>query len=103
MPGVVIEISRLVDDHFPGFVECLLIDWTGAKHVFVEKIPVVSGALSSTSSLPGTGVIACVVESEWRDREGRALVNINTAKPWGVESSAGQSKFVVLASQLIGA
>ena len=103
MQGVVIEISRLVDDHFPGFVECLLIDSAGEKHVFVEKAPVVSGELSSTSTLPAAGAIACVVESEWQDHEGRALVNINTEKPWGVESSAGQTRFVVLASQLVGA
>lgn len=37
-----VTITRLVDDAFPGWVECLLLDAAGNQHWFTEKVPVVS-------------------------------------------------------------
>jgi hypothetical protein len=41
----------------------------------------------------------CENELAWMDEAGRRLVRINTDHPWRIESMAGESRFVVLASQ----
>lgn len=101
MKAIAVEISQVVDDSgFSAFVECLLIDAIGQIHRFVEKEPVVSATVIDLESLPAPGVIACEVESEWLDSEGRLVVRAATTWPWGVESTAGSSSFVVFADQL---
>jgi hypothetical protein len=35
MDRVSISVLRYVDDNFPGFVECLLVDADGREHHFV--------------------------------------------------------------------
>jgi len=42
VPTLAVQITRYVDDHFPGFVECTFQDAEGKTHVFVEKVPIVS-------------------------------------------------------------
>lgn len=101
MKAIAVEITRVVDDSaYPTFVECLLVDALGKTHRFVEKEPVVSAADVNVDARPVPGVIACEVESEWVDSEGRSLVRAATTRPWGVESTAGSSSFVVFAEQL---
>ena len=101
MPALAVEISRFVDDHFPGFVECVLVDALGVRHLFIEKSPVVSTeSLLSTTSYPRSGTIPCEVQEEWQDLDGRSLVQVTTERPFGVESTSGQSRFVVLSSLL---
>jgi len=101
MKAIAVEISQVVDDGgYLTFVECLLIDAMGQRHRFVEKEPVVSATEIDIKSLPAPGVIACEVESEWLDSEDRLVVRAATARPWGVESTAGSSSFVVSAEQL---
>lgn len=101
MKAIAVEISQVVDDSgYPTFVECLLIDAMGQTHRFVEKEPVVSATGIDIESLPAPGVVACEVESEWLDSGGRSVVRVATTRPWGVESTAGSSSFVVLAEQL---
>ncbi len=39
MPTIPFQITAFVSDHFPGFVEGILIDAFGAKHTFVAKVP----------------------------------------------------------------
>ena len=99
--GVKVEISRYVDASFPGWVECTLVDALGVKHMFVEKVPVVTKAhLDAGISYPQPGVIACVVvETSERD-DGRQFVHVDTQSPWGVESTAGRSRFEVFPEQL---
>jgi hypothetical protein len=98
---VKIEISRYVDDSFPGWVECILVDALGVEHMFVEKVPVVTEAhLDENISYPQPGVIACVVLERSERDDGRQLVHIDTQKPWGVESTAGRSRFEVFPEQL---
>lgn len=96
-----VTIERLVDDDFPCFVECVLIDSDDCSHRFVEKAPVVSTAnLSLDSTFPQPGYIACVVEDEWTDKRGRQLVRVSTTNPWGIESTTGDTTFIVLHDQI---
>lgn len=100
--AIAIQIERFVDDHQPGFVECRLVDAHGLSHLFVEKIPVVTAAnIWSHSSYPQIGAIACEIESESIDAEGRMIAHVNTVQPWSVESTEGLTRFVVLASQVV--
>lgn len=102
MAEVNIQIERFVDDDQPGIVECSLLDASGTQHVFVEKGPIVSADhLWSDSTYPQPGAIRCTVEAELFDQLGRHLVRINTETPWGIESTSGESSFVVLGSQLV--
>jgi hypothetical protein len=57
--------------------------------------------LDGHSLYPQAGVVPCEVISRWQDDEGRQLVRINTAKPWGVESDEGVTEFVVLSEQVV--
>lgn len=102
MIAVTVQIERFVDDHFPGFVECRLVDALGYSHLFIEKVPVVTTEnLGSDSSYPCAGTIACEVESELSDEQGRKLLRVNTGRPWSVESTEGLSSFLVLSSQVV--
>ena len=102
MTAVVVEITRIVDDAFTGFVECFLVGAGLQAHTFVEKIPVVQSVpLRFDSVFPCSGTIRCRVESEFSDEAGRLLVRINTEHPDGVESTAGERRFVVLSSQVV--
>jgi hypothetical protein len=102
MPKLIIEILRYVDDHFPGWVECKLVDALSQEHLFVEKAPMVTSAyLGPESSYPQSGVIACEQEAQWVDESARKLVLVSTERPWGVESTTHLSNFVVLQAQLI--
>lgn len=95
-------ISRFVDEHQPGFVECELLDAGGELHLFVEKVPVVTQVdLWSSSSYPQPGAVPCLVEAEWKDEQGRPLARVSTEHPFHAESTTGKSGFVVLASQVL--
>src|SRR5262249_37063145 len=99
--GVKVEISRYVDASFPGWVECILVDALGFEHMFVEKVAVVTKVhLDAGISYPQPGVIACVVLERSERDDGRQLVHIDMQKPWGVESTAGRSRFEIFPEQL---
>jgi hypothetical protein len=101
MPAVSVQITRYVDDHFPGFVECVLVDVLGAAHTFVEKVPVVSTeSLSAASTYPRNGEIECEICREWQDAAGHAFSIVRIESPWGVESTSGESEITVSSSQL---
>jgi len=96
-----VAVQRFVDDHFPGFVECILVDSDGCEHRIIEKVPVVTTAnLSSDNAFPQPGQIACMVQDEWTDEQGRKLVRVSVDAPWGVESVSGKTTFVVFREQL---
>jgi len=96
-----VTIERFIDDYFLGLVECVLVDADNQMHRFVEKEPVVSNAnLSVDSAFPQPGYIACVIEDEWTDKRGRQLVRVGTIKPWGIESTTGETTFTVLHDQI---
>ena len=99
---LVVSIQRFVDDHFPGFVQCVVADADGFEHQFFEKVPVVTSAnLSSRSVYPQSGHIACTFEAEWIDDRGRKLARVSTVEPWGVESLTGETNFTVLREQIV--
>lgn len=102
MDTLSVTIQRFVDDHFPGFVECVLVDADGCSHLFVEKAPVVSAAnLLIDSAMPQPGHVACVVEDEWKDELGRQLLRVSTEAPWDIESMEGKKSFIVLSEQVM--
>jgi hypothetical protein len=101
MVALPVTIERFVDDEFPGVVECVLVDSDDCAHRFVEKAPVVSTVdLPFHSIFPQPGHIACLIQDEWTDERGRQLVRVDTVKPWGIESRAGETTFTVLREQI---
>jgi hypothetical protein len=102
MINLVVQIERFVDEHFPGFVGCVLTDADGVRHEFIEKGPVVStNDLRSESIYPQSGCIGCVIEDKWVDDLGRSLVRVNTKKPWSIESLEGATTFTVFEKQIL--
>jgi hypothetical protein len=96
MPALVVEISRFVDEGFPGSVECMLIDANGQPHIFIEKVPVISKEnLCATSNYPCAGSITSEIEAELKNDAGLSVVRVNTNNPWGVESTTGQTQFLI--------
>jgi len=102
MPTLSVEISRFVDEHQPGFVECTFIDVASIRHTILEKVPVVTNeSLWSTSVYPKPGKVPCQVLAEWKDKNGQSVVRVSTEEPFHIESTSGQTEFVVLASQVL--
>ncbi|WP_249554709.1 MULTISPECIES: hypothetical protein [Shewanella] len=102
MPNISVKILRFINSEFPGWVECVLFDANGQSHFFIEKAPVVSSEnLSASSNYPRHGVIGCELESQWANGAGQMLACVCTDLPWGIESTAGATRFVVLSSQII--
>ena len=101
MHFVKVEILKYTDDHFPGWVECRLIDANLTEHIFNEKVPVVTdAAIDATTSLPQPGVIGCILGAMTKRQDGSEILTVNTAKPWGIESVKGQTQFEVFSHQI---
>ena len=101
MHEVKVSITRFVDPHQPGFVECELVDADGIRHVFTEKVPVVSDEnLWIDSNYPCSGKIRCTVLERFAGPEGVPLVRIDTELPDHLESAAGKTVFVIGAHQV---
>lgn len=96
------QITRWVDDDpQPGVVECRIVDRFGREWLFIEKSAVVTAAdLSSASVYPQPGVIGCTIVSRGHDESNRAIAEIDTEEPWGIESTEGVTRFHVFADQL---
>ena len=102
MQGVNVLIAKWVDNYEPGSVECELTDAHGRKWRFVEKLPIVTrDSLHVSSVFPQRGVIACEVISNSIDVAAGAVAEIDTTRPWGVESTDGVTRFVVRSEQLM--
>lgn len=101
MISLVVQIERFVDEHFPGIVECALVDAYGIRHEFFEKVPVVTTSdLRSESLYPQPGYIDCAIEEVLVYDLGRSLVRVSTETAWSIESVAGETKFMVLKEQI---
>jgi len=101
MPMLLLNVVRFVEEHQPNIVECELIDASGRSHLFIEKSAIVSDTeFWPTSAYPCPGSVACEVEEELQDPTGNLLLRVNTARPWSVESTMGETVFVVKASQV---
>jgi len=100
MTEVAVEITRYVDESFPGWVELVLLDAHGTAWTFVEKVPVLSiENLTESSAFPRAGTIACEVVATSGQVAG--LVEIDTSRPWGIVATTGTSRFWVRSSQLV--
>lgn len=103
MPSISVTITRFVDEGFPGFVECSLVDANEKTHVFIDKVPIFSTeALWTTSSYPRSGEIRCTIEAESTNDLDRKVVTVSTELPDHVETTTGDNQFVVFSSQVIG-
>ena len=100
--SIPVNIVRFTDEHFPGWVECTFTDAHSQLHAFIEKAPVVTPEnLSPLSAYPKFGAIACEIVAEAEDEGNRKLIHISTERPWGLASTTGSTRFVVLASQIV--
>ena len=71
---VKVKICRYVDAHFPGWVECSMVDARGHPHVFVDKVPAVTEAfLDQDSVLPQPGSYR--LHRAWKARPSRRPPN----------------------------
>jgi hypothetical protein len=94
-----VQITRLVDESFPGWVACEFDDAHGIRHTIVDKAPTfTTETLDGTSLYPRPGSAPCKVAERWQDRHGRELVRITIAD---MDSAEGLSECIVVATQLL--
>jgi Toprim-like len=89
------------DEPIPGVVEVLLEDADGKVWKFVDKAPMFDDAflLFRDSVYPVGFEIACTILGR-RIRDGLQVVEISTARPWGLEAIDGTSQFEVEATRV---
>ncbi|GEJ58847.1 hypothetical protein [Anaeromyxobacter diazotrophicus] len=101
MIAIRVTVERFTDGAQPGWVLCRLVDASGTHHLFEEKVPVVSrDHLAADSAYPCAAFIDCTVVGSRRADDGRELVEVDTASPWSIQSTAGATRFVVFREQL---
>jgi hypothetical protein len=97
-----VTITRFVDKHPPGIIECEFEDSQGKTHTVVEKFPIVTSEdLWEDSLYPRPGLLRCQVVDKIAGRVEPELVRITTEEPDHVETTEGLSTFIVLADQLL--
>jgi hypothetical protein len=95
------QIVRFVDERQPGWVEFEFEDAEGRRHMFVDKVPILTSKdLRADSAYPQLGLMPCEVLTRWRGQDGRELVRISTANPLDDKSAEGLTEFVVEAAKL---
>jgi hypothetical protein len=101
MPCLKVSITRFVDLHQPGFLECMFSDANGVSHSVIEKVPVISAEdLRIASEYPRDGEIECTVIERFTNARGESLARIDTELPYHIESTRGATVFVVYSSQI---
>jgi hypothetical protein len=101
MPFLKVSITRFVDSHFPGFVECQFLDVHGVTKKFEEKIPVVTTEdLWIDSEYPRPGVVECAVVRRRLDESRRMRVTIDLNEPLWLEPLDRENIVEVFAAQL---
>lgn len=96
-----VTIIRWGLDDQPGWVECLLVDAHGTPWFFLEKVPIVSQEdLRTDTMYPRPGRIACQVIDRRTDALGKEILVVDTAHPWGIESTTGETCFDVRPEQV---
>lgn len=97
-----VSIIRWALDDQPGWVECLLMDAHGRPWFFLEKAPVVSGEdLRADTMYPCPGRIACHVIERRVDASDKPVLVVDTARPWGIEATSGETRFDVRPDQVV--
>lgn len=95
MASVKVNILKIVDMSFPGFVLFELIDKKGISHHFIDKVPVISDDYDLIP--PCIGYMGCNIVKETENS-----FIIDTALPDDIESLNGEYKFEVDKEQVIG-
>lgn len=91
MASVEVAIVKLIDDSYPGYVVCELVDAYGKTHVFEEKVPFVEGTdFRFEDEFPQAGEIQCTVIEVQKDG-----IVVDTELPNHVESITGATRFFV--------
>lgn len=91
-----VQIVRFVDEYQPGWVACELVDALGETHTFVDKVPIFTTEdLDASSPYPRPGRLTCQLVAERSGPGGRRLFEVDTQVPLGIESTRGESRFVV--------
>jgi len=104
MPEIEVEIIRYVDDAQPGWVECHFTDAARHEHVVIDKVPLFTAlALDAASQYPVRGTMGCREVGRRHDADGREIVTIDTEEPDHIASTSGQTRFDVVAVQLVEA
>jgi hypothetical protein len=103
MVKVSVAITRWVSDEpQSGLVEFQFSDTDGRRWSFVDKSAICgTDYLDGQSPYPRPGVIACELVGRGRDAAGREVVQIDTERPWGIESVEDAMRFVVFAGCLV--
>jgi tetratricopeptide (TPR) repeat protein len=100
--AITVTIERLSREDQPGWVVCTFVDASGRRHVFEEKVPVVTyDNLDASSAYPCAGVIGCEFIDHRQTADGRQLFTVDTEVAWGIESTAGETRFAVFREQLV--
>ena len=99
---IAVEIMRFLKEDVPGWVECRLVDISGRVHLFHEKVPVVTAAnLWSDTHYPQPGIVAAIVLKRNAQHSGQESLTVDTAEPWDIESTAGETIFEIGSHQLV--
>jgi hypothetical protein len=94
--------ERFIDDAQPGWVECVLTAAEGKVHIFREKVPIVTAEkLDEWSTYPRSVMLGCRVLGQRTSSAGRAVIEVDTSEPWGIESIEGRTRFVVAPQLLV--
>ena len=93
MPSVVVQITRVIDDDYPIFIEFTLTDADGKLHLFHDKLPIIDAAPDKQFDPTGKlGELPCTVIEHGDD-----LAVIDTTQPASVASTEDQTEFRVSA------
>ncbi len=102
MPAVRAQAMRwLSGEPQPGLVEVMMTDASGRQWTFVDKWPIFSAqTLTDQTQYPVGVLIDCELTDEDVGGIDQNLVLISTEKPWGVQTTEGQTEFVIRRDQL---
>lgn len=89
--NIKVTITKIIALHQPTFVEFYFTDIHGKKHIFHDKIPIVSDAYYiEQKDLPAEGTLSCTVKEK---RKHSYIIDTDT--PDHVESLDGSTVFEV--------
>lgn len=101
-PQLQVTITRFISKDNPYFIECRFMDVLGKEHIIHEKVPVITHEdLDENSTYPRPGSIACEIMEQYPVSGGSEILIIDTSKPWGIETTTGETIFEVDAAQVL--
>ncbi len=58
---LIVQIVRLVDERFPGWVASEFVDANAIRHTITDKVPIFTEVLDESSQYPQAGSVSCEV------------------------------------------